>query len=324
MPRVAAKTTAKKAVKAVKEKDTREKDILKLLDAPDAPPAAGAPRIGIHTSTAGGLELACDRAWLMGCNTLQIFTASPRQWRSGPISPELGAEMKSRLKKYGLAPLVSHSIYLINMAAANEEVYANSIAAFRGEIERAIALGCSSLVLHPGSFKEQTREQGQARAVEGLKRAADGVDLAGAGLTVLIENTAGAEFSLGTGYDHVAELIAMLKPHMPTAACIDTCHSFASGYDLASVDGYDKTLALIDSTVGLKDVHVWHCNDAKAELGSKLDRHEQIGVGTMGAEPFRRLLNDPRLRHSAFIAETPIDAPLDDLNNVRALKALCE
>jgi deoxyribonuclease-4 len=139
---------------------------------------------------------------------------------------------------------------------------------------------------------------------------------------VLIENTAGSEFSLGGSFEQVAELVARLKASAPMGVCLDTCHTHVAGYDLVSPEGYEETVQLIDKTIGLSDVRVWHCNDAKAARGSKLDRHEHIGQGTMGLEPFRRLLNDPRFAHCAFVAETPEDTPEDELRNVNALKSL--
>jgi deoxyribonuclease-4 len=138
----------------------------------------------------------------------------------------------------------------------------------------------------------------------------------------LIENTAGAEFSLGGSFEQVAEVLDRLRGLVPVAACIDTCHVHVSGYDIVSERGMRSTLARLDTTVGLKNVPVWHCNDAKASRGSKLDRHQHVGKGSIGFEPFRRLLNDPRLAQAAFIAETPIDAPGDDKRNVAALKRL--
>jgi deoxyribonuclease-4 len=141
-------------------------------------------------------------------------------------------------------------------------------------------------------------------------------------LTVLIENTAGAEFSLGGSFEQVAHLLEYLQPVCPVGACIDTCHTHVSGYDILSESGYEETMKRLDESIGLKNVRVWHCNDAKDPCGSKRDRHEHIGKGTIGLEPFRRLLNDPRTEHSAFIAETPIDQRKDDLQNVTTLKSL--
>ncbi len=157
-----------------------------------------------------------------------------------------------------------------------------------------------------------------------IAAATQGLDLAKGNLKILIENSSGAEFSLGASFEQVAEVLENLRGLVPVAACIDTCHSHVSGYDIVTPDGMAETLKHLDETIGLKNVCVWHCNDAKAARGSKLDRHQHIGKGTIGLEPFRRLLNDPRLAHAAFIAETPIDEPGDDKRNVDALKALVE
>jgi deoxyribonuclease-4 len=144
------------------------------------------------------------------------------------------------------------------------------------------------------------------------------------GLTLLIENTAGSEFSLGGGLEQVAELIALLRNHAPVASCLDTCHLHVAGYDIVTDAGWEQTLKQIDATVGCESVRVWHMNDAKAQRGSKLDRHQHIGQGTIGLPTFRRILNDKRFAHCAFVAETPVDDPGDELRNLEALKALVE
>ena len=301
---------------------SQEKDILKLIPPPAKPPKLTARRIGIHTSTAGGVHLAAERAYRLGCNTLQIFTSSPRQWTPYDFKPADAAEMIRLRAKYDLRPLVIHANYLVNLAGGNPEFHPKSVSAFRSEIERALALHAEYLVLHPGSFRGATREEGLQRAAHGIAQAADGLDLAAGNLRILIENTAGSEFSLGGTFEQVAELIHLLRNHVPCGACIDTCHTHVAGYDIVTDAGYAATFDQLDLTVGLAHVHVWHCNDAKAACGSHLDRHQNIGKGTIGLAPFRRLLNDPRLGHAAFIAETPIDEPLDDLANVNALKKL--
>jgi deoxyribonuclease-4 len=299
-----------------------EKDILKLIPAPANSPVKGAHRIGIHTSTAGGVELAAERAYRLGCNTFQVFSSSPRQWKPYDLAPGQCEAMKELRAKYDLKPLVIHANYLINVAGVNEEFLKKSVDAFRAEIERALSLGAEYLVLHPGSYRGLTRDEGLLRAAAAIEASATGLDLAGGGLTILIENTAGAEFSLGGSFEQVAELVDRLRKHVPTAACIDTCHTHVSGYDLVSEAGYEATMKTLGETISFKNIPVWHCNDAKAAMGSKLDRHDHIGKGWMGLEPFRRLLNDPRTKHAAFIAETPIDEPLDDLTNVNALRGL--
>jgi deoxyribonuclease-4 len=178
------------------------------------------------------------------------------------------------------------------------------------------------LVLHPGSFRGADREQGLLRTAAAIAASTRGLDLAKGGLTILIENTAGAEFSLGGSFEQVAEVMERLDGIVPVGACIDTCHTHVAGYDIVSEEGLFRTLQHLDAAIGLNRVKVWHCNDAKEPRGSKLDRHQQIGKGTIGKETFRILLNDLRLVHAAFIAETPIDQPGDDRRNVEALKKL--
>lgn len=301
-----------------------EKDILKLIPPPEELPKLTARRIGIHTSTAGGASNAAERAYRLGCNALQIFSSSPRQWAPYELAASQCAEMSRLRERYNLKPLVIHANYLVNLAGGNPEFHRKSIAAFRGELERALALCADYLVVHPGSYRGLTREEGLERAAEAIERAADGLGLWNHGLRVLIENTAGSEFSLGGNFEQVAELVQHLRKLVPVGACIDTCHTHVAGYDIVSEKGFAQTMQHLEETVGIGNVHVFHSNDAKAARGSKLDRHQHIGKGSIGLEPFRWLLNDPRLAHAAFIAETPIDEPLDDLMNVNALKNLVE
>src|ERR1017187_7182012 len=301
---------------------TNEKDILKLLPLPATPPKLTSRRIGIHTSTAGGVTNAAERAYRLGCNALQIFSSSPRQWKPYDLAPEQRDEMIRLRAQYDLRPLVIHANYLVNLAGGNPEFHAKSIAAFRAEVKRALTLEADFLVLHPGSFRGGSRDEGLQRAALAIEQAADGLDLRAGNLRILIENTAGSEFSLGGTFEQVAELLYLLRNFVPCGACFDTCHTHVAGYDIVSEDGYNETLDQLERTIGLRNVYVWHCNDAKAERGSRLDRHQNIGKGTIGLEPFRRLLNDKRLADAAFIAETPIVEPLDDLMNVNALKEL--
>jgi len=303
----------------------QEQDILRL-------PARKTPlrpiprRVGIHTSIAGGVQNAAERAYRLGCNTFQIFSSSPRQWAPYELARPQCDELKRLREKYDLKPLVIHTNYLVNLASMNELFLKKSIEAFRGEIGRALTLGAEYLVLHPGSFRGSDREQGLMRTAAAIAVAAQGLDLAQSrskpSLTILIENTAGAEYSLGGSFEQVAEVLEYLRHLVPIAACIDTCHTHVAGYDIVSEQGMQDTLKHLDETVGLKNVRVWHCNDAKAACGSRLDRHQHIGQGTIGLAAFRRLLNDSRLAHAAFIAETPIDEPGDDRRNVQALRRL--
>jgi deoxyribonuclease-4 len=298
-----------------------ERDILNR-PAPKRPPRLTSRRIGIHTSSAGGVQNAAERAYRLGCNTLQIFSSSPRQWAPYELGIPQCDEMNRLRARYDLKPLVIHTNYLVNLASSNELFLNKSMEAFRGEVERALALCADHLVLHPGSFRGADREQGLFRTAAAIAASTQGLDLAAGGLTILIENTAGAEFSLGGSFEQVAEVIDRLGGIVPVGACIDTCHTHVAGYDIVTEEGLYQTLQQLDTTIGLNRVKVWHCNDAKAARGSKLDRHQQIGKGTIGKETFRILLNDLRLSHAAFIAETPVEKPGDDRRNVDALKKL--
>lgn len=297
----------------------REQDIERR---PRKRPRLTSRRIGIHTSTAGGVQNAAERAYRLGCNTLQIFSSSPRRWAPYELSDTQCSEMIRLRAKYDLKPLVIHTNYLVNLASSSEIFLKQSMQAFRGEVERALALSADYLVLHPGSFRGADREQGLLRTAAAIAASTEGLDLLKAGLTILIENTAGSEFSLGGSFEQVAEVLDHLRGIVPVAACIDTCHTHVAGYDIVTEGGLFETLRELDTVIGLNHVKVWHCNDAKAARGSKLDRHQHIGKGTIGEEPFRLLLNDLRLAHAAFIAETPIDKPGDDKRNVEALKKL--
>ena len=257
-----------------------------------------------------------------GANTFQIFSASPRMWRANPVKAEDAAKMRAARAEHNVGPLCIHASYLINVCAQSEEVRRNSVAAFRGEVERALALGAEFLVLHPGSWRGMTRDEGITLAARSIEEAVAGLAWQGTDFKILIENTAGAEFSLGGSFEQVAELVARLKACAPVGVCLDTCHVHVAGYDIVSEAGYAETMQLIESTIGFSDVRVWHCNDAKAECGSKLDRHQHIGEGTIGAQAFRRLLHDSRWAHCAFIAETPVDNPGDEQRNVGVLRTL--
>ena len=279
-------------------------------------------RIGVHLGTAGGPSNAVLRAREIGANTVQIFSSSPRMWRAAAIDPEQAERLHEFRTKHDIAPLVIHTSYLINICSQTEPVRENSVAGFRGEVERALMLGADYLVLHPGSWKGLSRHQGLKLAAESIERAIDGLPWQSTSFTILIENTAGSECSLGGSFDQVAELVMLLRTHAPVAVCLDTCHTHVAGYDIVSDEGYEETMIQIEATVGFDAVRVWHCNDAKCARGSKLDRHEHVGKGTIGKEPFRRLLNDARFAHCAFIAETPVDDDGDERSNVRALKRL--
>ena len=304
---------------------------------PQAPPwMDGSLRIGIHTSIAGGLTEALESARKLGCNALQIFSASPRMWHgAGSHIGEADAErFRTRRMELVLGPLAIHANYLINLAASNPMMRARSIQAFRGEIVRALALGADFLVVHPGSALGQSSQQAVALVADSLRQAARGVRFESArarekhagSLRILIENTSGMGSAMGTRFE---ELRAILDsaPELPLGICLDTAHAFEAGYDIRSAEGLERTLAEFDRIVGLDRLFVLHANDSKTAFGSRVDRHQHIGRGMIGAEAFARMLAHPRLSSRApsglpgraFLLETPIDEPGDDRRNVRAL-----
>jgi deoxyribonuclease IV len=284
--------------------------------------ATGKKRIGAHVGTSGGVWTAIQRAVDAGANTLQIFSSSPRTWKSGAVRPADAVKLNALREEFDMHPLAIHASFLINLCSQTESVRASSTDAFRAEVQQALALGAEFLVVHPGSWKGLTRDEGLRLAAQSIERAIDGLPWQESKLKILIENAPGAEFSLGSTFEQVAELVARLRECAPVDVCLDTCHVHVAGYDIVSQPGYDETMKLVENTVGFGAVRVWHCNDAKAPMGSKLDRHEHIGEGTIGADAFRRLLHDERFAHAAFIAETPADEPGDNLRNVMALRAL--
>ena len=292
-----------------------------------APPAwlDGSLRIGIHTSIAGSYVNALESAAKLGCNALQIFSASPRMWAGGPTRiPDVAAQaFRARREALGLGPLVIHANYLINLAAPQPMLRTRSIQAFHDELVRGVDLGADFVVVHPGSCEGNAADSARV-AVESIRQAAK--NLAPNNLRILLENTAGMGNALCWRLEELGHIVDALDD-LQVGACLDTAHLFASGYDIKTPAGLAATLDLIDRTIGLDHVPVFHVNDSKVPLGSRVDRHDHIGKGKIGAEAFRRMLTHPRLSATlpqglpgrAFLAETPIDDPGDDRRNVAAL-----
>jgi deoxyribonuclease-4 len=280
-------------------------------------------RLGIHTSIAKSLENAAITAGELGANTFQIFSANPRMWRASPPTPSAVKLLRHARDRYDLKPLMIHDNYLINLASCSEPLRLQSTAAFRDEMERALAIGAEYLVAHPGNCKGHSVEQGLHAVSRSLAEAAHGLDTRN--LTVLLENTAGAGAALGSRFEELGVIrqFAAELTDLKIGFCIDTCHCLASGYDVSSVSGLRWTVAEIDGTLGIENVRVIHANDSKGALGSHLDRHEHIGRGHIGEGGFRRILNHPKLRSKAFILETPVDEEGDELRNMEMLKKLC-
>jgi len=279
-------------------------------------------RLGIHTFTAGSLEGAALKAAELGANTFQIFSASPRMWRAKPPDPHQVRLLEAARNRFDLHPLVIHVNYLINLASLDPVIRAKSIDAFRGELERASTLGAEYLVLHPGSYKGSSIDEGIAAFVLGLRDAAHG--LPAHNVTVLLENTAGAGCHLGSRFEELKSIrdLAAELTDLPIAYCLDTCHLLAAGFDIATPTGLRRTLTRAQAILDLANVHVIHTNDSKFPLGSHVDRHANIGEGHIGADAFRRILTHPKLRRKPIILQTPVDEEGDDRRNLDTLKQL--
>lgn len=273
------------------------------------------------------MERAAIQAREAGAEALQIFSASPRMWRAKQPDPVQVGLLRKRREEHDLWPLVIHDSYLINLAAPVSAVREKSIEAFRGEIERALIIGADYLVAHPGNYKGLSPEQGMLNVAEAMIMAWHGVDEAlakRAKLTILLENTAGAGAQLGGKLEELATIKKLVSNYLgiPVGYCLDTCHCYVAGFDLACEAGFQELVAEAKKWLGLENVPVWHTNDAKTRLGSHLDRHANIGDGYIGLEGFRRVINHPELCEKAFILETPVDEPGDDKRDVTALKEL--
>ena len=277
-------------------------------------------RVGVHTSIAGSVENAAHHAKKIGCDTFQMFSANPRGWRTLDPTPEQCERFRAAREGYGLTPVVVHDNYLINLASADPLIREKSIAAFRRELERALALGADYLVTHPGSAKGSRPRDAITTCVESLRQAAKGLRLDG--LMILIENTAGQGSVIGRTFEEVAEIMVGASQDLPVGACIDTAHTFEAGYPIHTPGGLRDAVRQLDRTVGLKNLRVIHANDSKTDFGSHADRHQHIGKGKIGREAFGRIVRHPKLRPIPFICETPIDRPGDDKRNLRMMRKL--
>jgi len=274
-------------------------------------------------SIAGGVGRAVDRGVEVGCDTIQIFTKNSNQWRARPISDEEVAGFKEKLEESGIDPVVAHDSYLINLASPDPGLLERSRNAFLEEMNRAEALGIPYLVMHPGSHKGSGVDVGLRTIAESFDRLHE--QTVGFRLMVLLETTAGQGTNLGFTFEHLRRIIDMTAEGGRLGVCLDTCHAFTAGYDITSRNGYEKMWEEFDSEIGLDRLKVIHLNDSKKDLGSRVDRHEHIGKGTLGLEPFRMLVNDERLREIPMILETPKGPDYaEDKENLATLRNLIE
>jgi deoxyribonuclease-4 len=279
------------------------------------------PRLGAHMSIAGGLHLAFDRLSQVGGEALQMFLRNERRWQTAPLTGEAVARFREAHEETGRLPIAAHDSYLINLAAADPLAQERSVAAFADELERAETLGIPFLVTHPGSHLGHGVEAGLERFVQGTDRA---IALSRtSSVLVLIETTAGQGTNLGSAFEEIAFILGRSHHGDRLGVCLDTCHCFASGYDLRTPEVYEETVRRFDRTIGLKRLRFLHLNDSKGGLGSRLDRHEHIGKGKIGLAGFQLLLNDLRIREHPMVLETPKGKDLkEDKKNLKVLRSL--
>lgn len=301
------------------------------------------PILGSHTSIAGGLHRAVQRAHAVGCDCVQFFTGNPRafpkaktsvrfgrfltknnnQWRAKPILEAEAALFRSTLAELTIAHPIAHNSYLINLASPDDVLWRRSIEAFVIELQRAEQLRLDCVVTHPGAAVDSSEEQGLKRVVAALNEIH--AQTRGVKVRILLETTAGQGSCLGHRFEHLATILSSVKRPQRLGVCVDTCHIFAAGYPLGTLRQYRDTIKKLAAIVGLDQVRAFHLNDSKRELGSRVDRHEHIGKGRLGLEPFRYLLNDERFQHVPMYLETPkgvVDGEELDVMNLRTLRGL--
>jgi len=277
-------------------------------------------RLGVHVSIQGGLVKSLERARAVGCNTMQIFSRSPRSWSGLKSEKKEVEEFKKQRKKLEIIPLVVHIPYLANLASPDDKSYEKSLKSFVEDVKTADEIGAEYFVTHLGSHKGEGEEFG-------IKRFYDAMNIAiketTPKLQILLETTAGSGDALGYSFEHIKQIIDGIKRREHIGICLDTAHVYAAGYDITTKKGLDDTLKAFDSSLGLDRLKVVHLNDSKSAVGSRVDRHENIGKGTLGSAGIRLIINHLKLKDLAFILETPKESEDADRENIEAVKKLC-
>jgi len=291
-------------------------------------------RVGVHVSIADRIYEAVERAKGLGCDTFQIFSRSPRSWQTKELKKAEAEEFKKRRKEAKITPVVVHIPYLINLASPVNSLYQKSISAYIEDIRRAEMLSAEYFVTHIGNHKGKGEEYGISRIVSALNQI---ISQTKPHLKILLENTAGAGTVLGSNFAQIAAIIKGVKEAKYFGLCLDTAHAYAAGYNIATEKGLDETLKEIDKLIGLNQLFLLkeidkliglnqlfliHANDSKTVLGSRIDRHEDIGKGKIGRRGFTFIVNHPALRELPFILETPRKRPDEDIENLKIIRAL--
>jgi deoxyribonuclease-4 len=274
-------------------------------------------RIGFHAPIKGGVHQALIVAKDTDCDTVQLFSRNPRGWMAKPLTDDDVLQFRQTRRLTKISPVLIHCNYLVNLAALDDAMLEKSRASFREEVERALLLGVDYLVVHPGSSRGACEADGIAKCADSLKIACEGLKLGS--FRILLENTAGQGECIGHRFEHLGDIISSC-PELNLGVCLDTAHAFTAGYDIREEDGLNALMQKIQKTVGTRNVRAIHFNDSRAAYNSRVDRHWHIGEGHIGLEALRRVAQHPKLRHAAFILETPYDDPRADLKNLNLLR----
>lgn len=278
-------------------------------------------QVGVHVSIAGSIDKAVDRAVEKNCDTFQIFSSNPRGWKVRELKDIEVTRFIEKVDHSGISPPVNHMPYLPNLAAPVEEVYKKSVASLIAELRRSGALHIPYLVTHLGSHRGYGKAEGFRRIGDAVNDAFREVDNE---VMLLLENTAGTKNSMGGTFEDIQHIRAHIEHNERIGICFDTCHAFAAGYELRTEKSLNATLIHLDEVIGLEDLKLIHLNDARANLNSRLDRHEHIGLGYIGEEGFRVIINDERIKDLPMILETPVDDRRDDIGNIRKVRELAD
>lgn len=275
-------------------------------------------KLGLHLSIVGSIDKVVDRAVERGCNTLQMFSRNPRGWRSKKLDSVEVENFRLKLKKSGIWPVFIHTPYLLNLASPKEDVYRKSVDALEDELRRAAELDVPYVVTHLGSHLGYGKKEGFKRIISAVNKSFSETEN---NIIILLENTAGTRNSMGSSFEDIRSIASGIEDRERIGVCFDTSHAFAAGYDLVSRGAVEHTLCRFDEAIGLKDLKLVHLNDSKGGLGSRIDRHEHIGMGKIGEKGFRNILRS-QLGQLPLILETPVDERRSDIENLRKVREL--
>jgi deoxyribonuclease-4 len=276
-------------------------------------------RVGVHCSVRNGFTAALQQAARLGCETVQIFTQSPSEWKTRVYTEEEFTGFRHAREELALSPIVVHSPYLPNLCTSNSSMYERSLSALISDLKRCEELGAEFLVIHPGAYSPAaTYETGLKQFISALNKAFETVK---GSCQVLIENMAGGGRRIGGGFKELADMLNGVKESAKMGICFDTCHATGMGYDISTESAVTSTLKEFDREVGLSAIKVFHVNDSEGALGSHRDLHEHLGKGFIGLDGFKSLFRHSAFKDCALILETPKDSPRADLDNLKVLRS---